>query len=179
MRVPPLGLEGATLPVRTGWAPPLHWDWMEVPPIRTGRGTPPPHPRIGWYLHRLCRGRYASCCFPQEDCLVLTNNLFILLHKKFLNNHNNYQQLPLDPSYKQFGYKGHSIINVQVSSTKEIFATVYRTKINLFANTSGIQCTDQVVENVKRMKFSFHQYRQSEHIFVREQPFIWVENRIV
>ena len=35
----------------------------------SGWGTPPP-PQDRLRLDRLCRGRYTSCGFPQEDCLV-------------------------------------------------------------------------------------------------------------
>ena len=54
------------------------------PPARSGWGTPWPGqdgvlpvPRDSVCLDRLCRWRYASCGFPQEDCLVVT---------KFLND---------------------------------------------------------------------------------------------
>ena len=46
--------------------------WDVYPPAEMG------YPRLGWgnylldrlYLDRLCRGRYSSCGFPQEDFLV-------------------------------------------------------------------------------------------------------------
>ena len=41
-------------------------------PARSGWGNPPPPPtQHRLYLDRLCRWRYASCGFPQEDFLVI------------------------------------------------------------------------------------------------------------
>ena len=45
---------------------------MGVPLPQSGlMAPPPPTVRTGWQLNTLCRGRYASWSFPQEDFLVL------------------------------------------------------------------------------------------------------------
>ena len=53
---------------------------MGYPPARVRVPTPPPS-RDRLCLDRLCRGRYASCGFPQEDFLVWKWNTVYLLHE--------------------------------------------------------------------------------------------------
>ena len=53
------GLRWGCPPARAGWGNP--WPGQD--------GVPPP-PRNRICLDKLCCGRYASCGFPQEDCLV-------------------------------------------------------------------------------------------------------------
>ena len=83
----PSGLDWST-PIGTGlvYTPPVKTGleylpgWTRAPsPIRRGGGTPyfmtegvpAPSSKSGWHSDRLCRGRYAFCGFPQEDCLVV------------------------------------------------------------------------------------------------------------
>ena len=73
------GPDGAILPSYPEWwgggVPPSSPDRVPhlVPTGVTLVGIP--HPTLGHWtgcgLHRLCRGRYASCGFPQEDFLFL------------------------------------------------------------------------------------------------------------
>ena len=76
--VPGEGTPGWQYPqARPVWSTPSGQVRMGYPSARTGWGTPwpgqdgvPPHrDRLG--LDRLCRGRYVSCGFPQEDCFVI------------------------------------------------------------------------------------------------------------
>ena len=68
--------DGVPLPARTGWGTPTRLGWgtpnqdrMGYPqPGQDGVTPPPPPNRV--CLDRLCCGRYTSCGFPQENCLV-------------------------------------------------------------------------------------------------------------
>ena len=63
---PVMMVEGVTL------SSPDSTDWRYTPVQRWGN-PPPPCPFLDWIgcgLHRLSRGQYASCGFPQEDFVV-------------------------------------------------------------------------------------------------------------
>ena len=66
---------------RMGTPPPHGTDSMGYPPPQPGQnrmGSPPPWDRLR--LDRLRRGEYASCSFPQKDCLVFklrTSQMFM------------------------------------------------------------------------------------------------------
>ena len=55
--------------------PPLGTGWGTPSQARTGWGTPPPEQLC---LDGLCRGRHASCGFPQEDFIVFHYKIIAL-----------------------------------------------------------------------------------------------------
>ena len=88
---------GTSLPTRTGWgtlqpgqdAVPPSQDRMRYLPARTGWGYPPPPPQNRLGLDWLRCGRYSSCGFSQEDCLVMKELDGTTLHiLKIVLNHN-------------------------------------------------------------------------------------------
>ena len=60
-------------PSQDWWVPPSQ-EWMGYLPTGLDGVHPPTQDRL--YLDRLCRGWYAFCGYPQEDCLV--NNDYLL-----------------------------------------------------------------------------------------------------